>query len=217
MIQLCILLIGGLLVAHAQDCKKVTTVKNFDINAYASTKWYSQQQAETAYLPKSRNYCVSAKYTVKDKPTLLGYTVGVENMDRDENGNERDANICAYSEPDTPSKLAVAPCFLPKAVSGPYWVIAYNETEGYALISGGQPTEAGENGGCVTGTGINNSGLWIFTRSQQRDEALVNKTRTIAVDAGFDISVLNDVDQSNCGQQEIITDDETAFNLRGLY
>ena len=68
------------------------------------------------------------------------------------------------------------------------------------MVSGGQPKNAGENG-CTTGTGTNNSGLWIFTRAQQRDEALIDSVRNIATAAGFDVSVLNDVDQSNCAAQ----------------
>lgn len=38
-------------------------------------------------------------------------------------------------------KLEVAPCFLPTALAGPYWVLDYSEEEGYALISGGEPPE----------------------------------------------------------------------------
>ena len=106
-------------------------------------------------------------------------------------------------------------------------MVAYDESQGYALVSGGQPENAGENG-CTTGTGTNNSGLWIFTRSQQRDETLINNVRNIATAAGFDVSVLNDVDQSssNCDQDEFgepaqqNTGDVSSFldmsmNLRG--
>lgn len=39
----------------------------------------------------------------------------------------------------------------------------------------------------------------MFSRSQERDDALVTKVRGIAEGMGFDVSVLNDVDQSNCG------------------
>ena len=91
---------------------------------------------------------------------------------------------------------------MPTQFAGPYWIVAYNEDEGYALISGGQPDEVSENGiefGCRSGTGINNSGLWIFTRAQVRDEALINKVRGIAFDAGFDLSVFLDVDHTTCG------------------
>ena len=148
--------------AQAQECKKVTTVDSFDINSYASAKWYVQQQAETIYLPKEENYCVTAEYTVKDRPTFWGYTVGVSNKSQDENGNKLGGDLCAIRDPeypDTPSKLAVAPCFFPpRWFAGPYWVVGYDEAEGWALISGGQPDKPTQNGLCTTGTGIKNSG-----------------------------------------------------------
>jgi len=187
---------------RAQDnggCKTVTTVEPFDIDMYASAPWYVQQLAEISYQPIENNYCVKAEYTIRDEPTFWGYSVNVNNQAQDENGQEFGGGLCAYQSDDTPSKLAVAPCFLPKVFAGPYWIVAYNETEGYALISGGQPTIQSANSTlCTSGTGINNSGLWIFTRTQQRDQALVDKVRDIAEDAGFDLSVLNDVDQTLC-------------------
>ena len=78
--------------------------------------------------------------------------------------------------------------------------MAYDEDEGYALVSGGQPTEHAPDGGegCSTGTGTNGAGLWIFSRRRERDEQLVQKVRNIAREQGFDLSVLNDVDQTNC-------------------
>ena len=81
------------------------------------------------------------------------------------------------------------------------------------MVSGGQPDNVGENG-CTTGTGTNNSGLWIFTRAQQRDEALIDSVRNIATAAGFDVSVLNDVDQSNCAG-DVFSFLDMSMNLRG--
>jgi len=187
-------------ITAAEDCPTVTTVTDFDIETYASAPWYSHQQAEISYQPVSQNYCVSAEYSIRSCPSLLGYTVNVYNQAQDELGNEFGGPLCAYQTEEL-SKLAVALCSVPKASAGPYWVVAYNESEGYALISGGQPTEPSPNGiaaGCRTGTGVNNSGLWIFTRSQMRDEALIGKVRGIAQDAGFDLEVLNDVVQTGC-------------------
>lgn len=178
-------------------CKNVTTQKNFNIEAYAAGKWHIQQQAPTQYLPASENYCASAEYKILEKPNFMGYTIGVHNIAVEQNGMVHDSGskICAYvPDSSAPAKLAVAPCLLPKWLAGPYWVIAYDETEGYALISGGQPTVA-TPGGCRTGTGVNGSGLWIFTRKQDRDEQLVQKVRALAKAQGFDLSVLNDVDQ----------------------
>merc|ERR1711982_298248 len=114
----------------------------------------------------------------------------------------------------------VAPCFLPTIFSGPYWIVAYDESEGYALVSGGQPNVKGEDGGCSTGTGVNYSGLWIFTRSQERDEELVLRVRGIAEEAGFDTSVLNDVDQTNCAEYKghtVTSPDDTMEQCTKLF
>lgn len=202
--------------ASAQDnstCKTVTTVENFDIDQYASAPWYSHQQAVNSYSPIDQNYCTTAQYTILDDATFWGYTVGVENTAAYETGAEVGGNLCAYQTDDAASKLAVAPCFLPKFFAGPYWVVAYDEEEGYALISGGQPTVPTENGLCKTGTGINDSGLWIFSRSQERNETLIDAVRSIAVDAGFDVSVLNDVDHTDC---DVCEDTDDVFEA-GLF
>ena len=37
-----------------------------------------------------------------------------------------------------------------------------------------------------------------MTRSQTRDDDLIKKVRDIATEKGLDVSVLNDVDQTNC-------------------
>eukprot|EP00747_Dinoflagellata_sp_TGD_P183126 gnl/TRDRNA2_/TRDRNA2_37824_c0_seq1.p1 gnl/TRDRNA2_/TRDRNA2_37824_c0~~gnl/TRDRNA2_/TRDRNA2_37824_c0_seq1.p1 ORF type:complete len:220 (-),score=40.33 gnl/TRDRNA2_/TRDRNA2_37824_c0_seq1:60-719(-) len=180
------------------SCKPVQLQKDFDVKSYVAGEWFIQQQAVTKYLPKTENFCVSAEYSLLSKPSFWGYTIGVHNIAHEANGVVHDSGstLCAYgTDPETPAKLAVAPCFLPKVAAGPYWVIAYDETEGYALVSGGQPTVSTPEG-CRTGTGVNDSGLWIFTRKQERDEALVQKVRSIAAAEGFDLSVLNDVDQT---------------------
>ena len=98
--------------------------------------------------------------------------------------------LCPYTQ--------VGPCFLPRlpgVTVGPYWVLEYNEEEGYALVSGGQPTTRTPDG-CVGGSGTYDAGLWIFTRQQQRDPALVEKVRGLAKAQGFDVSVLKDVNQT---------------------
>jgi len=179
------------------ECKEVVPVADFDIEAYTTGRWYIHQQAVTRYSPVEQNFCVSALYVLKDRGTFWGYTVSVNNSAQNKDGDIFGGELCAYRTDSNLGKLAVAPCWLPKFFAGPYWVVAYDETEGYALVSGGQPTQPGNNG-CRTGTGINNSGLWIFTRSSTRNDDLIAKVRGIAEDAGFDISVLNDVDHTNC-------------------
>mmetsp|Transcript_133571 Transcript_133571/g.260094 ORF Transcript_133571/g.260094 Transcript_133571/m.260094 type:complete len:212 (-) Transcript_133571:359-994(-) len=176
------------------------SIQNFDLAMFASKPWYIQQQAETSYLPKSQNYCVSAEYTVLDKKTTLGYDIKVHNLAYEKDGKVHDSGDVIYAKivDAKTGKLEVGPYFVPTLFSGAYWVIDYDEHEGYALISGGAPTKEGQNGLCRTGTGVNGAGLWIFSRQQARNEQLVQKVRSIAQTKGFDLTVLNDVDQSKC-------------------
>mmetsp|Transcript_7299 Transcript_7299/g.14732 ORF Transcript_7299/g.14732 Transcript_7299/m.14732 type:complete len:368 (+) Transcript_7299:12-1115(+) len=183
------------------ECPPVTTAANFDLDSYISGKWYIQEQAVTQYLPIEQNYCVQASYTKKDSASWLGWTIDVNNYAEEADGTVHSSGdtLCAKStDKNDPAKLGVAPCFLPSFLSGPYWVLEYDEAEGYALVSGGQPSEETEKG-CTNGDGVNDSGLWIFTRQQIRDDALVDRVRDMAIAQGFDVSVLNKVDQSNCG------------------
>jgi len=185
--------------------KDFTTVQNFDIEAFVKTRWYIQQQMPVSYLPKSENRCVYAEYTVEKKKTFWGYDVAVHNYAEDvaapHKAHDSKSLICAKIVDAKAGKLAVAPCFLPSVTAGDYWVLDFNDKEGWALISGGPPTVA-TAGGCQTGKGINGSGLWIFTRQQKTDDAVVQKVRTIAQGKGFDLSVLNDVDQTSCASNE---------------
>mmetsp|Transcript_10438 Transcript_10438/g.18799 ORF Transcript_10438/g.18799 Transcript_10438/m.18799 type:complete len:223 (+) Transcript_10438:75-743(+) len=180
-----------------------STVADFDLQTFVSQRWYIQQQMPVSYLPASRNKCVYAEYSLKEKKSLLGYDIDVHNHAEDVNTDpgsatkSYDANLCAKIVDAKNGKLEVAPCFVPSALSGPYWVVDYSEAEGYAIISGGAPSISTDSG-CRTGSGVNNAGFWIFTRKQERDERLVQKARAVAAGKGFDLSVLNDVDQTSC-------------------
>jgi lipocalin len=115
------------------------------------------------------------------------------------NGIVHEANLCAtVPNAGDKSQLAVGPCWLWSAFYGPYWIVAYDEREGYVIVSGGQPTIPTKDGLCSTGNGVNNSGLWIMTRAQQRDDQLLSKVRGIARAKGFDVDVLQDVVQQGC-------------------
>jgi Bacterial lipocalin len=200
-------------------CPVVDTVADFDIEQYAARPWYSHQQAVNFYLPQRLNYCVRADYNVRDRPTFpWGYTVDVRNQAQDKDGKLQGGNLCAYQTDlesgQQPGKLAVAPCFLPKMFAGPYWVLLYNEEKGYALISGGQPStpsyddKDGNFIGCRTGKGINDAGLWIFSRSPVRDQEMIDFVRGMAVEMGIDVTVLNDVNHEGCTYNDIDDDDD---------
>merc|ERR1719384_1071670 len=131
-------------------------------------------------LPKDANNCLTASYSMRPKKSFWGYSIKVENHAKFDDGTPRGGELCAYSASRSdPAKLAVAPCFLPRALTGPYWILRYNETGGYALISGGQPKVQTVRG-CRTGTGTYNSGLWIFTRQAKPPAGVVDKVRGIA-------------------------------------
>merc|ERR1719222_72236 len=100
-----------------------------------------------------------------NKPTLLGYNIIVANHAENKDGKSLGpiTTICAKVVNETAGKLEVSPCFLPTFLAGPYWIVAFDKEEGWALVSGGAPKNRGMNG-CRTGTGTNGSGLWIFTR-----------------------------------------------------
>ena len=92
--------------------------------------------------------------------------------------------------------MYVGPCIFPRIVgwtTGPYWVLYYDETEGLAVISGGQPDVLGPNG-CTFKNKTNGAGLWIFTREKNVDSLLIEKGKMVFKLNGFDTSVLNNVD-----------------------
>lgn len=180
-------------------CPAVTTAPDFDLAGFVSKRWYVHQQAPTQYVPIEKNFCVYAEYEILKKKTLpWRYGVGVHNYAENAKGDQFGGALCAAAaDPDDSAKLKVAPCFLPQAVAGPYWVLAYDEGKGYALVSGGQPTFRTPKG-CTTGDGVNDSGLWIFLRSRKRDDKLIKEVQKIAKNMDIDVSVMNDVDQTNC-------------------
>jgi len=190
---------------RATSCppKGFESTKDFDLNAFAKKRWYVQQMMVTSHRPRSRNFCVYADYFRLSEKSSFGYDLLVDNHAEDKNGkiydsNDRGGGIFAKIVDEKTGKLKVAPAFLQNLLAGPYWVLAHEEAEGWSVVSGGPPTEPGDGGKCRTGTGTNKSGLWIFTRTQKRDYAIIAKARALAEAKGFDLSVLNDVDQSNC-------------------
>jgi len=109
-----------------------------NFGAFVSRKWYVQQQQLTQYLPANGTNCVTAQYTVKSSATFFGWTITVDNRAQYDNGDAFGGELCArVPDASNSAKLAVAPCFLPSFLGGPYWVLAYNEKKGYTLVSGG--------------------------------------------------------------------------------
>jgi len=199
-------------MVESDSCPTVTTQPNFNLTNYVTGgKWYIQQQMAVLYLPENQNYCVTAQYSFTDSTKTKAHVSNYAN-EGGINGKVYDSDkqvgilggICAdLPDPSEPAKLSVGPCNLPTwlpGARGAYWIVAAGPSPDnyeWALISGGQPTHKAD-GGCRTGTGINDSGLWIFTRKAERDDELITKIRGIAQQKGFDLSVLNDVTQAGC-------------------
>jgi len=90
-------------------------------------------------------------------PFFSGKVFGVLNYKNADEVNgpptQNDPFCARVIKEDRPGNLAVAPCFLPNQLAGPYWVIAVGEaadgTYEWAVVSGGQPTEKFDDG-CTT-------------------------------------------------------------------
>jgi len=203
----------------SQTCKTVQTLDVFDIDQYVSKKWYSHQQRPVIFNSEARFYCITAEYSFldpSDNATVNEYDVKVFNKGQDVDGNiftsddqfaEGDirvpSGLCAGQKVfagDKDSELTVGFCIVPVTSysQSNYWVLAYDEEEGVALIAGGQPDTLTSNadGLCTYSNPI--SGLWIFTRSPVRNETLIEKYRDIARDNGIDPSIMKDVAQEDC-------------------
>ena len=169
------------------------------------------------YLPLDEDYCVYAQYTVT-APQRVSVT-NYANKDM-VNGQVKGGNLCAViPDASQPAKLKVGPCFLPSFLYGPYWVVAAGPTPDnyeWAIISGGQPTHDTGNG-CTTGSGVNNSGFWYFSRDPVADPSVIDMLERIAVSKGFDTSVLNVVQQDGCTYHQDEAPASNFMKMLGAY
>ncbi len=192
-----------------QKCTIVETQTNFNLTEYIRERWYIQQQQITGYLTLKENYCVTAKYNISNKKIIdyKGVVLNVYNYANlfkvnGEEANKHNQVLCARVPDKTnPSKLLVAPCFLPNVFSGDYWIIAAgprSDNYEWAIVSGGQPTVQYKDG-CTTKTsGSNGAGFWYFSRVPIADKNIIKKLNKIAKSKGYTLSQLHNVTQKNC-------------------
>ena len=193
-----------------KECQDIEPQENFDVDAYIKFPWFVQKQRVISYLPEDRFHCTEARYSLELDPffNFFGWDVSVNNYDENAAGEGRGGGLCAaILDRNYPSKLGVSPCFFIPAFlwasAGPYWVMAFDDDAGWAVISGGRPS-------IWTGNGCkarDDSGTWIFTR-EQTGEAAANAT-LLALDAarekGMDVDNLKDflvVDQTSCNRED---------------
>lgn len=194
-------------------CPEVETVGSaqFDLTEWVRKTWYIQAQQVTGYQPKSALHCVAATYNLEGKsvPFFGGSVASVynyANLEKVNGANQNPENtiLCARSnDDDDTSRLAVAPCFLPNLFAGPYWVLAIgkesnSDAYSWAIVIGGQPTERYADGCTTKESGINESGLWLFSRAPVASEETMAAMYQALKDRGIARSRLVPVPQEGC-------------------
>lgn len=191
------------------NCQRVQAQENFTQSTYFTGRWYGQSQMVTRYQPIDSFYCITADYKPKSSGTFNGWTITVLNRGRFDDGRPLDAELCARDPKGDgdAAKLNVAPCFLPAFLGGDYWVLAYDAEEGYSLVVGGQPDTETDAGCYVSDT---NAGMWILTRAPIPAPGLVEKVKGLAIEQGIDVSVMFDVNHSDCEYPPELTAESEA-------
>jgi lipocalin len=193
--------------AFKTSCKPVQPLKDLDLAQYINKTWYIQQQQITGYLPKDENYCVTATYAEAGAkvPLFHGTVVSVLNYDNkgmvngQTESTQNSSALCARQpKSNEPARLLVAPCFLPNALAGDYWVLAVGPKYEWSIISGGQPTVQYADGCTTKEKGTNGAGFWLFSREPVASEKTLTEMRTKATELGFTLSRLNPVEQAGC-------------------
>jgi hypothetical protein len=181
----------------------------FNFQWFTAQGWWIQQMVPVNYHKAEYNHCVSAIYQPLDEATSRGYHIKDKHYASDAEHNRMpDSNfaMCMQHNTDdeTVGKFKVGPCNLsPSLYGSPYFVVAHDQQandQGWILVTGGMPKLQGTDGLCTTGTGIQDSGIWIMSRTPQHDIKLLNKIHEIARSKGLDPSAMIDVDNSGCTQ-----------------
>lgn len=198
-------------VLTSESCPPVSTQKNVNQTEFVRATWYVQKQQPVAYQTKEDLFCVAATYvddSTRKVPFFEGKVISVYNYGNRDRVNgpatntANDTILCARQKNDEdPSKLLVAPCFLPNVLSGPYWILGAGPSPScyeWLVVSGGQPTVAYPDG-CTTRTeGTNNAGLWVFSRSPVMDAKYMKDVDELLTTKNISRSQLIDVPQQGC-------------------
>ena len=200
------------LLSFTSECPVVKLQTNPPINLteYARATWYIQEQQINGYQKREDLYCVAATYN-KDNSSKVPFFKGTvlsvynyANFNKTNGYSLNNSTILCARQPNSnnPEKLLVAPCFLPNILGGPYWILAAGpEPTNYewAVVIGGQPSVRVSNTTCTTKLiGINNSGLWIFSREKLLNLDTLNKIKEIITSKNVSTEKLLPVNQTGC-------------------
>ena len=197
---------------------KLQTNPMVNLTEYTRASWYVQQQQLTGYQPLEDLYCVTATYDSNndtDVPFFSGNVISVYNyanqgkVNGPSMGNYTPGTkhnfrqLCARElNQSEPEKLEVAPCFLPNLFDGAYWILEAGPTTtnyDWAIVIGGQPTKRIDNSSCTTSdTGINGSGLWLFSRNQTLTDPVIRYLHRVLYLHNISTTLLHNVTQTGC-------------------
>lgn len=199
------------------NCPTVQPVKDLNLDEWIRASWFVQKQQVVEYQPVENNFCTVATYESEGAtvPFFGGKVISVYNYGKasavDGEGvgavkSDDPFTLCArLPDEDKTSELIVAPCFLPNALGGDYWVIAAgpsNDNYEWALVSGGQP-DVRYADGCTTGKKTNGGGLWMFSRKPVADKETIDMMLNVLKEKGYTTSLLNDVVQEGCSYDDM--------------
>lgn len=185
-------------------------MQDFDLEEYKSKPWFSVRQRETVTYQDIDLGCVEARYSLEPRKSwhnwLMGWDVSVNNYGSYPDGTEEEVYLCAkIVDSENPSAVSVGPCFLPSiffrfgnSANGNYWVVVYNETAGYAAVSGGQPSIDVGDGTCVN---KEEEGLWFLFRERDPSDELMDMLTAEVEALGINVESLTDMydtNQTNC-------------------
>lgn len=189
---------------------QLQTEPPLNLTEYTRATWYVQRQQPNGYQKPSDLFCVAATYDITNKtsvPFYSGKVISVYNYANYNKTNGVNLNnstiLCArQANQNEPEKLLVAPCFLPNLLAGPYWVLAAGPTSDnyeWAVVIGGEPSVRVTNKTCTTKlSGINNSGLWIFSRKPIICPSVLENIYGLLHSRGISTEYLLDVQQEGC-------------------
>jgi len=205
-------IVGDALSPKSSNCpwQEVTAVADLNLTEYTRASWFVQEQQEVPYQKESQLRCVVATYdmdgTSGKVPGHAGEVLNVYNYYlggyrtalKDTHDQPVAASLCA-TDTEEGGKLKVAPCFLPQALAGDYWVIMVGTLPDgryeWAVISGGTPKEQYPDG-CTTGTtDQNNAGLWIFARKKVLSQDKLKEIKAALTGKGYTLRLLKPVKQ----------------------
>lgn len=157
-------------VSHAKDAP-LATVEQVNLSQYAGT-WYEVARKPLKWQEKC-DHNVSATYTLNDKGNV---TVDNRCVMKDGQVTQSLGEAFVQNAPSN-SKLKVS--FLPKAIRwlpvgrGDYWVLKLDDN--YQTVLVGAPSR---------------KYLWVLSRTQQPDAAVVDEYLDYAKQQGYDLSDL---------------------------